>query len=42
MEACYNVSNGFSKQIILKGVYEKPKYSKLLDEYVAADSPSFY
>ena len=22
---------------ILKGVYEKPKYSKLLDEYVAAD-----
>ena len=22
---------------ILKGVYEKPKYSKLLDEYVVAD-----
>ena len=22
---------------ILKGVYEKPKYSKLLDEYVAVD-----
>ena len=37
MEACYNVSNGFSKQIILKGVYEKPKYSKLLDEYVATN-----
>ena len=30
------VQSGILRRI-LKGVYEKPKYSKLLDEYVAAD-----
>ena len=35
--ALYRLIQDGTLRRILKGVYEKPKYSKLLDEYVAAD-----
>lgn len=36
-QSIYRLVNDGTLRIILQGVYEKPKYSKLLEEYVAAD-----
>ena len=36
-QSMYRLVNDGTLKRILQGVYEKPKYSKLLDEYVAAD-----
>lgn len=36
-QSIYRLVNDGTLRRILKGVYEKPKYSKLLEEYVAAD-----
>lgn len=36
-QSIYRLVNEGSLRRILQGVYEKPKYSKLLEEYVAAD-----
>ncbi len=36
-QSMYRLVNDSTLKRILQGVYEKPKYSKLLDEYVAAD-----
>ena len=36
-QSMYRLVNDRTLKRILQGVYEKPKYSKLLDEYVAAD-----
>ena len=36
-QSMYRLVNDGTLKRILQGIYEKPKYSKLLDEYVAAD-----
>ena len=36
-QSMYRLVNDGTLKRILQGVYEKPKYSKLLDEYIAAD-----
>lgn len=36
-QSMYRLVNDGTLKRILQGVYEKPKYSKLLDEYVATD-----
>lgn len=36
-QSIYRLVNDGTLRRILQGVYEKPKYSKLLEEYVAAD-----